>query len=1475
MSQETKVGGVKAEITADTSGYNQSIEKAKGKTEQFVQSLQHTSGALNQVKEGANDLGEKLRKQANTSENAKAKTKELEHSLQKASQAMAGAKAKAEEFGQSFQKTATSFQVLNGRLADLGMSSVSIDRLHTKLKRIDPQAVEKQLQGVREELKKLGVSSAEIDKLTKKLKRSATMAMHAGAELKQFGFAYAGLSAAIGTAIAKAIKASAGFEQAMAKVKAITGATGEQFAQLEKQSLSLGSTTRYTAIQAAEAQSYLGMAGFKTTQILEAMPSVLALAAAGQMDLARTSDIASNILTGFQLKATEMARVSDVMAKAVTTSNTNVEQLGYAMKYIAPVAASFGISIEETAAAVGKLSDAGIQGEMAGTQLRAMFLRIVRPVKKAKDYMEKLGIQIKETSSLADIIQQFEQAFRRLTQAQQAEVAARVVGIEATSGFLTLIKNGSSTLRGFTEELEHSAGAAQEMANIQFDSLTGAVEEMKSAFVDVGISVGDAFSPALRSIVEWITALFRGFKELDPALQTAIITFAAVTAGVLGLAAAAGVLAIALQGLSIAFPPLLAIAGAIGLVTAGVAALYSSYAEAEERTKKFEQAQQSLNDILEKSPLRRTVEDVKKLQEQEEKLTKLLEERERVEKALSQYGDSFIEQLGYSQEIRDLKDQLRELDKQLEEFKGAEEGKKKLSELRQEMKASVSALMEMQRAEWQDAATKQEMITQMEQLSARYKELAALQTVDQTQKEELRQVTDRLKKEYPELHRVMDEDGRIRVQNIDLIDKQIGAERLYVNELVAGNIKIVAVWETQARAQRASIESQIKNLESLVQVMNAVAGTTTPMGIPLDPAKKESAREQRIGGVVRGDVLHPWINKQLQQSKDELYKYDQTLKDLGKIKNDLKGGDLTAFKPRHSGSGVKLTDEKQKKIKQGAKPSTKQGKSAGETVREQRKKAYDADMATVRFAADYYDWEANKQLAAYEKVRGRHQQHLKATVEDERMMMLQLKRLKEDTVKSRYEVSSEWIRKEERRMQEANQSDVAISQTKLDAWSRLRGRYQKDSEEYKKADEQVYQSRKQLMQAQFDASEEWMEQEARRMEEAKKSEEEITTFKVAAWARLRDRYEKNTVFYKRADEQMYQLRKRLTAKQEEQAEKLVKKQQAGIEEAKKAELQAIEARKKAAVDDYHERVRAIDALIAKEAEFNADADYETKRKEKQARVDILQSAVGPEGIKEREETIKEMGRMELEHKRELRKRDLETQKQSILDEKQTRDEAFDREKADVEAKYTALKDAFEHFSGDVKAIESAIADFRMQTSTDTNAQILSDLDRFVQEYNRTLSQIKSISVRDTELSEYNANKEAWSAAKSRRDRAEMARLHNRNQELRRKYGMGKDGGKLPSFDVGGVVPGPVGHPLFAVVHGGEAVFNPRQLAKLFAMLNAPLTKTTHARPAVMNQSIVNHIDMSVSDVTLEDGADVKTLYGERVKAAYRLQSGGT
>lgn len=351
-------------------------------------------------------------------------------------------------------------------------------------------------------------------------------------------------SAAVGTAVVAAVGASVGaaanFEQSMARVKAISGATDGEFAKLSQTAKDLGASTQFSATQAAEGLSYLSMAGFKTEQSIKALPSVLNLAAAGQMDLGRSADIVSNIMTGFGVSADDTGHAVDVLTKTMTTANTDLPMLGDAMKYVAPVASSLGISMEDTATAVAKMSDAGIQGSMAGTALRAALLQLNSPVGAAQKEMEKLGLNVKDAHGnmlpLPQIIGKVNEKTKDMTDSQKTATAAHLVGTEAASGFVALLKVGEKGLADYSQGLKDSAGTAERVAKIQQDTLKGAWDQLTSAAEGLAIGIGEKMLPAFTAILKSATGLVDVLASLDPKMVTAGLSAAGAAAGVALLA---------------------------------------------------------------------------------------------------------------------------------------------------------------------------------------------------------------------------------------------------------------------------------------------------------------------------------------------------------------------------------------------------------------------------------------------------------------------------------------------------------------------------------------------------------------------------------------------------------------------------------------------------------------------------------------------------------------------------------------------------------------------------------------------------------------------------------------------------------------------------------------------------------------------------------------------------------------------------
>lgn len=354
--------------------------------------------------------------------------------------------------------------------------------------------------------------------------------------MKAATVAITGTAVALGGVAAAAIKVGSDFESQMSRVKAISGATGEEFEQLKAQAMQLGADTSFSASQAAEGMENLAAAGFTTSEIMSAMPGLLNLAAASGEDLASSSDIAASTLRGFGLAASDAAHVADVLAANANHTNSSVADTGEAMKYIAPLARAAGLSLEETAAAIGIMANAGVNGSQAGTSLRGALSRLSKPTKDMSEAMDELGISFYDSNgkmkSLTEQVGMLRQATEGMTDEQKNNYLVTLYGQEALSGMLALINEGEGSLGELTNAYKNCDGAAQEAAETMQDNLSGALEQLGGSAETLGLafynSVADNLKNAAKTATESINNITDSFNNggLNEAIQTAGDEFA-------------------------------------------------------------------------------------------------------------------------------------------------------------------------------------------------------------------------------------------------------------------------------------------------------------------------------------------------------------------------------------------------------------------------------------------------------------------------------------------------------------------------------------------------------------------------------------------------------------------------------------------------------------------------------------------------------------------------------------------------------------------------------------------------------------------------------------------------------------------------------------------------------------------------------------------------------------------------------------
>ncbi|WP_016852995.1 phage tail tape measure protein, partial [Enterococcus faecium] len=358
----------------------------------------------------------------------------------------------------------------------------------------------------------------------------------------------------IGVGVAAA-KVGGDFEAQMSRVKAISGATGDTFEQMKQQAIDLGAKTAFSAKESAAGMENLASAGFNAQEIMKAMPGLLDLAAVSGGDVALASENTATALRGFGLEASEAGHVADVFARAAADTNAEVGDMGEALKYVAPVANSMGISLEETAAAIGIMSDAGIKGSQAGTTLRGALSRLARPTKAMQDTMDNLGVSFYDADGkmkpLKTQVELLKKAFEGLTPEQQQNALVTLYGQESLSGMMALIDKGPDSLGKLTKSLKDSDGAADDMARTMQDNMNSSIEQMFGAFESAAIVIQKILAPSIKKVADAISGLVEKFVSAPESTQRLVVAIGAIAIAIGPVLYALGMLVKAFQTMKV------------------------------------------------------------------------------------------------------------------------------------------------------------------------------------------------------------------------------------------------------------------------------------------------------------------------------------------------------------------------------------------------------------------------------------------------------------------------------------------------------------------------------------------------------------------------------------------------------------------------------------------------------------------------------------------------------------------------------------------------------------------------------------------------------------------------------------------------------------------------------------------------------------------------------------------------------------
>lgn len=387
---------------------------------------------------------------------------------------------------------------------------------------------------------------------------------------------------------------SSSFTAAMSKVSALSGATGEDLEALADKAKEMGAATKYTATESAEALQYMALAGWGTEEMLVGLEPILKLAGAAAMDLGRASDIVTDGLTAFGMTAADAGHFADVLAVAMSKSNTDVEQLGEAFRYIGPLAGSMKYSIEDVSLALGIMANSGIKASQGGTALRATLLNLIQPTDKQKAAMQDLGIQLYNMDGsarpLRDVLEDLRARFQGLTEEEKANYSATLAGAVGMSGFSAIVNASEEEWNTLANSIDSANGAAMGMYDTMTNNLQGSMIQLSSAFEALKLELGEMLTPVIQQVTIILQNLVQWLLSLDEGTKQNIITIAAIVAAIGPLLIIVGKVVTVLSSVTKALgvvktailainAPIAAIVSAIGVLVAAFMTLWNTNEE--------------------------------------------------------------------------------------------------------------------------------------------------------------------------------------------------------------------------------------------------------------------------------------------------------------------------------------------------------------------------------------------------------------------------------------------------------------------------------------------------------------------------------------------------------------------------------------------------------------------------------------------------------------------------------------------------------------------------------------------------------------------------------------------------------------------------------------------------------------------------------------------------------------------------------
>lgn len=530
-------------------GTLQNVRKVQGDISAYQKTKEAINGALKKVAEYETKNDTLQNELAQTI----AKEKELQAALKKTEKETGNESEEYKKLQNQLQATRNEKSKLKSQIKD---NERALDAASNKAKEHSKNLLE-----MNKSLRAAGINTLQLTQENEKLEKAYNRVKKAQEDYARVNTAIeqnkaaisatrtelvktTGVITAAGAAFYKGfITPAAELQEQMSTVRALISTSSTDIegdmAKLQAIAQKMGATTKFTAVEAGKALEYMGMAGWNAVQMESGLPGIMNLAAASGEDLGTVSDIVTDALTAFGMKAEDAGHFADVLAQAASNANTDVGMMGATFQKVAPVAGALGYSVEDMSLGISLMANASIKAETAGTQLKGALANLAKPTDQMQAYMDKYNISLTKTDgtmkTFEEVIENLRTGLGGLAKDEQVAAASAIFGKQNFAGMLAIINASEEDFTKVSNAVNNAAGAAERMANTKLDNLNGDITLAKSAWDGFATSIGNLFLPNMRTAVKSITDFINKANEFVQNNPEAVKQIAKVVAGLAAL----------------------------------------------------------------------------------------------------------------------------------------------------------------------------------------------------------------------------------------------------------------------------------------------------------------------------------------------------------------------------------------------------------------------------------------------------------------------------------------------------------------------------------------------------------------------------------------------------------------------------------------------------------------------------------------------------------------------------------------------------------------------------------------------------------------------------------------------------------------------------------------------------------------------------------------------------------------------------